>query len=97
MHPISKIKSYKTIDDFVLNIKFDDNSEQVINFYPVLSGELYGHLRDLNIFNQVRIDPEVNTLVWPNGADFDPETLHDWPFYEEAWIERAKQWDLRAA
>jgi hypothetical protein len=30
------------------------------------------------LFNQVRIDPEVHTLVWPNGADFDPAMLHDW-------------------
>ena len=25
-----------------------------------------------------RIDPEVHTLVWPNGADFDPAILHNW-------------------
>jgi hypothetical protein len=31
------------------------------------------------LFEQVKIDPEVHTLVWPNGADFDPATLHDWP------------------
>jgi len=97
MHPIYQIRSFKAIDDFVLNIKFDDNSEQIIDFYPILSGELYGPLRDLNVFNQVMIDPEVYTLVWPNGADFDPDTLHDWPVYEQAWKERAKQWELRAA
>ena len=97
MHPIHQIRSFKAISACVLNIQFDDNSEQIIDFYPVLSGELYGPLRDVNLFNQARIDPEVNTLVWPNGADFDPETLHDWPVYEQAWKERAKQWDLRAA
>ena len=34
-------------------------------------GELYGPLRDLKLFDQVRIDVEVGVLVWPNGADFD--------------------------
>ena len=97
MHPIYQIKSFKAIDDFVLSIKFDDSSEQIIDFYPILSGELYGALRDLIVFNRVSIDPEVNTLVWSNGADFDPDTLHDWPVYEQAWKDRAKQWDLRAA
>jgi hypothetical protein len=29
----------------------------------------------------VEIDPEVHTLVWPHGADFDPANLHDWPQY----------------
>jgi hypothetical protein len=33
----------------------------------------------LRLFEQVALDREVHTLVWPNGADFDPATLHDWP------------------
>jgi hypothetical protein len=49
-------------------------------------------LRDAALFNQVRIDPEVQTLVWPNGADFDPATLHDWPESSETLAARAQQW-----
>jgi len=49
-------------------------------------------LNDLKLFNQVKIDPEVHTLVWPNGADFDPETLHNWPKYEQELIFRSKKW-----
>ncbi|MGH7135198.1 MAG: DUF2442 domain-containing protein [Pirellulales bacterium] len=60
-------------------LSFDDGTEQTIDFSPVLEGNLYGPLRDVSLFNQVRLDPEVHTLVWPNGADFDPATLHDWP------------------
>ncbi|MEJ2147803.1 MAG: hypothetical protein P8020_22025 [Acidobacteriota bacterium] len=43
-------------------------------------------------FEAVRIDPEVHTLAWPNGADFDPAALHDWFDYEEAFRQRAKHW-----
>jgi hypothetical protein len=67
--------------------------EQVINFEPVLAGEVYEPLRDLTLFNQVRIDPEVHTLIWPNGADFDPATLHDWPQYAQALAALARQWE----
>ena len=40
---------------------------------------MWGPLRDLAQFNQVSIDPIARTLAWPNGADFDPETLRNWP------------------
>jgi Protein of unknown function (DUF2442) len=60
---------------------------------PILAGELYAPLRDLSMFNQVRIDSEARTLVWPNGADFDPATLHEWPNREAAFQELAQSWD----
>jgi hypothetical protein len=97
MHPIYRITSFEALGPFVLRIQFDDAIEQVVDFRPILAGEMYGPLRDLSLFNQVSIDPEVHTLVWPNGADFDPATLHDWPLYAQAWEVRARQWELRAA
>jgi len=92
-HPIYRVRWFKIEAPHTMRVGFDDASQQVIDFLPVLAGELFGPLRDPAIFNQVRIDPEVNTLVWPNGADFDPATLHDWPAYASALAARAKQWN----
>ncbi len=91
-HPIYRVTEVEILKPYTLRITFDDGSEQVIAFESVLEGELYRPLRDLNLFNQVAVDPEVHTLVWPNGADFDPATLHDWPRYKDALIDRAKRW-----
>jgi hypothetical protein len=96
-HPIYRIQSFAIVSPYTLRLQFDDETEQTINFRPVLAGELYCPLRDLSLFNQVRIDPEVHTLVWPNGADFDPATLHDWPELEVALIARARKWELITA
>ena len=93
-HPIYRVQSFEIVAPYTLLVRFDDNTEQTIDFRPILAGELYAPLRNLSLFNQVRIDPEVHTLVWPNGADFDPATLHDWPQQVEAWTARAKQWEL---
>jgi hypothetical protein len=69
----------------------------VIDFRPVLKGDLYGALRNLSLFNGVQIDPEVRTLVWPNGADFDPATLHDWPDHLEEMKSLAQRWAKAAS
>lgn len=93
-HAIYRVTSFELLAPYTLLVSFDDDTQQTIDFEDVLAGELYRPLRDPALFNQVRIDPEVHTLVWPNGADFDPETLHDWPQYREALIERAHQWEV---
>ena len=93
-HRIYRVQSFLVVAPYTLRVQFDDGTEQVINLQPLLAGELYGPLRDLTVFNQVRIDPEVHTLVWPNGADFDPATLHDWPTHAPALTARAEQWNL---
>jgi hypothetical protein len=41
----------------------------------------------------VNIDPEFHTLIWPNGADFDPATLHDWPEQVAGLTARAREWE----
>jgi Protein of unknown function (DUF2442) len=93
IHPIYRARSFEKVAPYTLRVWFDDDTERTIDFQPVLSGELYAPLRELSLFNQVQIDPEVHTLVWPNGADFDPTILHDWSRHLGALIARAKQWE----
>jgi hypothetical protein len=95
--PIYRITSFERLEPYVLKLRLDDATEQVVDFEPILSGEQYGPLRDSELFDQIGLDTEVHTLTWPTGADFDPATSHDWPLYREAAIERAQQWNLRAA
>lgn len=91
-HPIHRVRTFKILGPHVLEVSFEDGVVRTIDFSPVLEGELYAPLRDLSLFNKVRIDPEAHTLVWPNGADFDPTTLHDWPKVADRMAEMARQW-----
>jgi hypothetical protein len=91
-HPIHRVVGFAVVAPYTLRVAFADGTEQSIDFEPVLQGALYGPLRDLHEFNAVSLDPEVGTLVWPNGADFDPATLHDWPQVRDAFAARAALW-----
>jgi hypothetical protein len=92
-HLLCRVTSFEIVAPYTLRIGFDDGTEQRIDFLAVLAGELYGPLQDLRLFNQVFIDSEVHTLVWPNGADFDPATLHDWPQYQREFVAMVRNWD----
>ena len=78
-HEIHRVIDFEKVAPFTLRVDFEDGVSHVIDFRPVLKGELYGPLRDPSLFDRVRVDPEAHTLVWPNGADFDPAILHNWP------------------
>ena len=93
-HAVHIVTRIAVVAPHTLQLQFEDGTAQTINFEPVLRGRIYGALRDVNLFNQVRIDPEVRTIVWPNGADFDPATLHDWPEYAALLAKLAESWEL---
>jgi hypothetical protein len=91
-HKIYRVLGFEILGMYTLEVRFDDGTRQTIDFQPVLAGEIFGPLLDEKLFKQVEIDPEVHTLVWPNGADFDPSTLHDWPRYLDELKRLAKSW-----
>ena len=93
IHALHRVTDFQVIGPHRLRVSFRDGVVRDIDFQPVLGGALFGPLRDLELFKQVRLDPEVHTLVWPNGADFDPATLHDWPETLPAMAERARAWE----
>jgi hypothetical protein len=91
-HEIYRVVAFEKVAPFTLKVAFDDGTFQVVDFRPVLKGELYGPLGDPSIFDQVQIDSEVHTLVWPNGADFDPAILHNWPETSSELTKLADKW-----
>jgi Protein of unknown function (DUF2442) len=91
-HSVHKVKSFEIVGPYRLRIEFADGLVRTIDFRSVLEGELYGPLREIDLFNAVTLDREAQTLVWPNGADFDPATLHDWPDHEATMIALARRW-----
>jgi len=61
----------------VVWLRFRDGTSGEIDLAPALRGPVFEPLRDPAVFRQFQVHPEFHTLVWPNGADFAPEFLHD--------------------
>lgn len=90
--PLYDVIDFDIVADYTLRVAFDDKTEQIINFESILYGPILGPLRDFYLFNQVSLDPEAGTLVWPNGADFDPTNLHNWPKDGPYFVAKAQRW-----
>lgn len=71
-----RVTDAKLIRDFVIWVKFNDGSEGEVDLAGELYGPVFEPLKDPEIFAQLRVDPDVHTVVWPNGADLAPEFLH---------------------
>ena len=89
-HTLTKVFEFYYTEDYSMRVCFDDGHSSVIDFSPILHGPLFGPLRDLSLFKKARLDLQTGTLVWPNGADFDPDTLYNWPEVVGELSERLK-------
>ncbi|MBA3866276.1 MAG: DUF2442 domain-containing protein [Solirubrobacterales bacterium] len=71
------VTQVEPVDGFELRLRFSDDSERVVDLEPELWGPVFEPLKaDPDLFRQVRVDAEIGTIVWPNGADMDPDVLH---------------------
>jgi hypothetical protein len=66
------------LDGFRVRLRFDDGAERDADLHRFLNGPVFEPLvRDPAVFASVRLDPELGTIVWPTGADIDPDVLYE--------------------
>jgi hypothetical protein len=74
---ISRLAAAEYVTGYTVWLRFDDGLEGEVDLSEELHGPVFEPLRDVRVFRQVQLHPELRTLVWPNGADFAPEFLRE--------------------
>jgi Protein of unknown function (DUF2442) len=74
---ILRIHEARVCGPHSLSLAFNDGTTKQVNVRPLLEGPIFEPLRDPAYFASVTLDSICGTVVWPNGADFAPEALHD--------------------
>lgn len=75
--PVPVVTDLEVRGNFVLRLAFRDGTVEDVDLRSRMRGPVFEPLRDdLALFAQARVDPELGTVVWPNGADVAPETLY---------------------
>lgn len=73
---MTRVKSVKVLEGFKVELTFTDGTQKALDLSPYLRGPIFEPLRkDPAKFRQVCVDPELGTIVWPNGADVCPDVL----------------------
>jgi hypothetical protein len=76
MERIVHVVAVRCVGNHRLRLEFEDGEAGELDFSTERWEGVFGPLRDPDYFSQVELDEELGTIVWPNGADFAPETLH---------------------
>ncbi|HZQ15607.1 MAG TPA: DUF2442 domain-containing protein [Gaiellaceae bacterium] len=70
------VKTAVPLDPYVVRVVFADGEVRDVDIEPLLCGPVFAPLRDPTLFAQVEVDEFSETVVWPNGADLDPDVLY---------------------
>jgi Protein of unknown function (DUF2442) len=71
-----------------LRLSFNDGLSGEVDLAHRLRGDVFEPLKDVNLFGQVRFEPDMDTIVWPNGANLAPEYLHDQIVQQGSYVAR---------
>jgi len=74
---LKDITEVQPLDGYRIRIRFEDGVEGVFDLSEVVEFTgVFAPLRDLAEVRKVKVNPELGTVCWPNGADLDPDVLY---------------------
>jgi len=81
-----EVHSVKPLEGFQVLLEFSTGEQKTVDLEPFLRGPIFEPIRqNPELFRSVRVDEEVGTIVWDNGADIDPDVLYG--SHVPAWME----------
>ncbi len=70
------VKSVEHIKDYKLKITFGDGLQKEVDLESCLDGKIFQPLKDIHYFKKVKVNSDIDTICWDNGADLAPEFLY---------------------
>lgn len=70
------IVSATYLENYSIQCEFSDGKIGIVDLWPFLQGTVFEPLQNTYAFQQFSIDPDLETIVWDNGADLASEFLY---------------------
>jgi hypothetical protein len=83
----------KYLEGYQIEVTFNNGRHGVVDLSDALNGPVFEPLKNLSLFSKLKVDEELETIVWPNGADLAPEFLYFMAFKNHIeFQEQFKKW-----
>ena len=90
MLPMIRIRAVEPLEGFKVRLEFTDGTQREVDLKMYLHGPIFELIKnDMNVFRSVRVDKQLGTIVWDNGADIDPDVLYH--NLTPAWMEMEEE------
>jgi len=63
--------------EYKLLLTFENGVVKLVDMEQYLDGEIFEPLKDIDYFKTVRVNPDIDTIVWDNDADVSPDFLYE--------------------
>ena len=74
---LKDVVEVRPLGGYRVHLRFEDGVEGDLDLGNVIEFKgIFAPLRDEKTFAKVQLYPELGTIVWPNGADLDPDVLY---------------------
>ena len=77
----------KYLNDYRVEVAFNDGRRGCADLSDALDGPVFEPLKDVAVFSRLRVDQELRTIAWENGADLAPEYVYFQAFKTDAALQ----------
>ncbi len=87
---MTEVKKILVLKDYLILLRFSDDSEKIIDFRPFIGKGITSELLDYKNFKKVKIEPGGG-IAWDNGFDFCPNFLIELPSHNTKKMENSNR------
>ena len=70
------VRNAKYLEDYKIEVEFSDGKKGIVDLSDELYGKVFEPLKDKKLFSKIKVDKDLETVTWENGADLAPEYLY---------------------
>ena len=87
------VTNAKYIEAYKVEVSFNNGRKGIADLIDAIKGPVFEPLINTSEFSSFTVDKELETIVWPNGADLAPEYIYYQAFKNEPELQsQFKQW-----